>query len=271
MKRFILFAALAFTAVSPALGADADGSFDCVMNPSLRVNLGSQIPGLLDQVLVNRGDHVVAGQVVARLKSEVEAAQVALDRTRATGTAEIEARQAQATLTRRSLARSEDLLAHQVATAQHVDELTAQAEIAERELRLAVQSHEVVKLEQLRSEAYLRQREIRSPIDGIVTERIMTAGEYAHQEAVILRLASVDPLYVETFLPVKLYPLLRVGVEAVVEPMAPTGQEIPAKVTLVDQLLDAASGTFGVRLEVPNVAGKLLAGSRCRVRFQLDE
>lgn len=271
MKRLMLFAALALAAAVPAQAEEAGQGFDCVMNPSLRVNLGSQIPGLLDQVLVKRGDRVHAGQVVARLMSEVEAAQVALDRTRAAGTAEIEARQAQATLARRQLERSQELFQHQVATAQHLDELKAQAEISERELRMAIQAHEVVKLEQLRSEAYLRQREIRSPIDGLVTERVMTAGEYVHQEAVILRLSSIDPLYVETFLPVRLYPLLRAGVAAVVEPTAPAGGAIPARVALVDQMVDAASGTFGVRLEVPNPDGKLPAGSRCKVRFQLDE
>jgi multidrug efflux pump subunit AcrA (membrane-fusion protein) len=53
--------------------------------------------------------------------------------------------------------------------------------------------------------------------------------------------------------------------------MAPAVGAISAKVTLIDQLLDAASGTFGVRLEVANTDAKLLAGSRCRVRFQLDE
>lgn len=270
MRRILLILSLICAVAAPAHG-DSDEWFDCVMNPSLRVNLASEIPGLLDQVLVDRGDHVHKQQVVARLTSEVEAAQVALDRTRAESTAEIEARQARLTLARRELGRANELFQRQAATAQHVDEMQAQADIAARELSMAEQAREVVKLELARSEAYLRQREIRSPIDGIVVERVMTAGEYAHQEATILRLASVDPLYVEAFPPVRLQPELRVGASAVVEPMAPAGATISARASLIDKVLDPASGTFGVRLEVPNPDGALPAGNRCRVRFLTDE
>ena len=253
---------LSLLAADPGKGAETGQGFDCVMDPSLRVNVGSQIPGLLDEVLVNRGDRVHAGQVVARLVSEVEAAQVALDRKRAASTADIEAREAQLNLAQKQLERSKELFLHQAATAQHMDELQAQADISERELLLARQAQEILKLELRRSEAYLHQREIRSPIDGLVTERIMTAGEYAHPEAVIIKLARLDPLYVEAFLPVRLYPMVHPGVEGVVLPAAPFGGRITAKVIVVDQLFDAASGTFGVRLEVPNTDGALPAGAR---------
>jgi hypothetical protein len=36
----------------------------------------------------------------------------------------------------------------------------------------------------------------------------------------------------------------------------------------VDRVIDAASGTFGVRLELPNRERKIPAGVRCRVRFK---
>jgi RND family efflux transporter MFP subunit len=263
-----LIAAVALAAVpSAAIAEGSDQAFACVMDPSLRVNLGSQVQGLLDEMLVRRGDHVHAGQVVARLTSAVEAAQVALDRQRANSTAEVEAREAQASLAQRQLERAQELFQRQVVSAQHLDELRAQAAISDRELWHARQALEAVKLELQRSEAYLHQREIRSPIDGLVTERLMTAGEYVHPEAVILRLAKLDPLYVEAFLPVRLYSMVRTGTEAVVEPAEPIGGSIHARVTVVDQLFDAASGTFGIRLEVPNVNDRWPAGHRCRVLF----
>ena len=67
-------------------------------------------------------------------------------------------------------------------------------------------------------------------------------------------------MYVEAFPPVRLQPALRVGAPAVVEPIAPAGPTISARVSLIDKVLDPASGTFGVRLEVPNPDGTLLAG-----------
>jgi len=40
-----------------------------------------------------------------------------------------------------------------------------------------------------------------------------------------------------------------------------------AKVTVVDRVVDAASGTFGVRLELPNPNYRLPAGLKCKVPF----
>jgi hypothetical protein len=47
----------------------------------------------------------------------------------------------------------------------------------------------------------------------------------------------------------------------------PVGSEHEVVVSVVDRVIDAASGTFGVRLELPNPNYELPAGLRCRVRF----
>jgi len=45
------------------------------------------------------------------------------------------------------------------------------------------------------------------------------------------------------------------------------GGTYTAKVVIVDRVIDAASGTFGVRLEIPNPKYELPAGLKCRVIF----
>jgi len=50
-------------------------------------------------------------------------------------------------------------------------------------------------------------------------------------------------------------------------PEVPPGSRHVATVKVIDRLLDAASGTFGVRLELPNRQHKLPAGIRCIARF----
>jgi multidrug efflux pump subunit AcrA (membrane-fusion protein) len=52
-----------------------------------------------------------------------------------------------------------------------------------------------------------------------------------------------------------------------VRPETPVGGELEAKVMVVDSLIDAASGTFGVRLELPNPGRRIPAGLRCRIEF----
>jgi membrane fusion protein, heavy metal efflux system len=48
------------------------------------------------------------------------------------------------------------------------------------------------------------------------------------------------------------------------------GSEVSAVVKTVDRVIDAASNTFRVRLELPNADGKLPAGLRCKVDLGLN-
>jgi multidrug efflux pump subunit AcrA (membrane-fusion protein) len=122
-------------------------------------------------------------------------------------------------------------------------------------------------LELARAEAGLELKTIRSPDDGVVTERALSGGEYVNQESHILTIARLSELRVETYLPVALYGQVAEGDIATVEPEPPIGGSYKAKVAVVDHVFDAASGTFGVRLLLPNPDLRLPAGMRCKVRF----
>ena len=58
-----------------------------------------------------------------------------------------------------------------------------------------------------------------------------------------------------------------VGSRATVVPEAPVNTPREATVIVVDRIVDAASGTFGVRLEMPNPDNRLPAGLKCKARF----
>lgn len=133
----------------------------------------------------------------------------------------------------------------------------AQAELSNRRL---------ADLELNRTTAEVALRTIRSPINGVVVERYMHPGEFPKQERV-LKLAQIDPLRVEVYAPVSMLSKVTVGMQAVVKPEDPVKGEYRAKVTVVDKVVDAASGTFGIRLEVPNRDMKLPAGLKCTVQF----
>lgn len=67
--------------------------------------------------------------------------------------------------------------------------------------------------------------------------------------------------------PVTLLGKIKTGQLASVMPESPVDGKYQAEVKIVDPILDAASGTFRIRLEVPNDDYKLTSGLRCRVRF----
>jgi len=82
-----------------------------------------------------------------------------------------------------------------------------------------------------------------------------------------MTIAQIDPLNVEVFVPVALYATIKVGTEATVIGEAPVGGRYIAKVEVIDPLMDARSGTFGIRLLLPNPDNKIPAGLRCKVEF----
>jgi RND family efflux transporter MFP subunit len=249
--------------------AAQEGAVDCVIEPSIALRIGSPVTGIISAVEVDRGDRIRRGQVLARLESSVEEATLALARARAASGAEIDARRARLEQTRTELARAASLHERAVVSTQRIEELRAASQIAASDLALAELNRRMAVLEVGRVEAMLEQRTIRSTVDGVVTARNLGAGEYIHYDNHILAVAQVDPLHVEAFLPVRLYGRVGLGSRATVRPDPPVGGVYSAEIRVLDQVFDAASGTFGVRLTLPNPALALPGGVRCRIEFDL--
>lgn len=244
----------------------ADQSFDCVIDPSEVVKLGSPITGVLAEVMVNRGDVVTLGQPVARLESSIEASTVRLNRFRAESTAKVDAQKERLKLARSRVERTGNVRGF-VVTQDKFEELHAEAAVAEQDLLREQQDRQLSQLELERSQATLDQRTIRSTIDGIVTEKKLSAGEFVNQEGYIVTLSRLDPLHVEVFLPVIYYKQVHVGMAGNVHPAPPLDNVYTATISVVDHVFDPASGTFGVRLTLPNPGNALPGGQRCKVTF----
>jgi RND family efflux transporter MFP subunit len=210
-----------------------------LIEPSENVELSSQVPGVLSEVLVERGDRVSKGQIVARLNSKVEAAMIELS-------------QAKLEFGRRKVVRNEELFLDKLISEHEKDEMETEVRLAGLELREA--------------EERLNMRNIFSPIDGIVMEKLLSPGEYINDGAV-LHIVAIDPLYVEVVAPGECYGKIKMGGKAQVRPGEPLGGTYLSQVAIADKVIDAASGTFGVRLELPNGEGQLPAGLKCMVRF----
>jgi RND family efflux transporter MFP subunit len=263
-RRLIIAFGCLFATASAARAA----AFDCVIKPSMLLKIGSPISTTLKSVEVDRGQHILRGQVIARLESAVQAADVALDEARASNTADIMSHQAKVEFAQAEDNRGEKLLEGANIPKQKVDELRTNLRVAQEDLHLAISNHQLLTLEMDRSRALLDQRTIRSPIDGIVVQRLLGPGEFVHQESPIVELAQVDPLYVEAYPPVRVFDSIKQGMSGRVRLDGTAGQTFSAAVTIVDHVFDAASGTFGVRLALPNPDAALSAGLRCTVSFE---
>lgn len=110
--------------------------------------------------------------------------------------------------------------------------------------------------------------EIRSPIDGVVTDRPLFAGEIAAAGTPVITVMDVSSLYAKTHLSQVQAQQLRVGFD--VEIVTP-GVEEPAKgkVFLISPALDPGSTTVEVWIKVPNREGVLKAGTPVRVTIAM--
>ena len=241
-------------------------ALDCVIDPSQVSDLGSGVPGLLSAVKVDRSDFVTAGQVVAELDSGVEAAAVELAKARAELTAEVDLRQVNAAFGKRQEARSGDLYRKKVISENDMDQRQTETRIAQLQLLQAMDNKRLAAIELNRAEQVLQRRTIQTPISGVVMERFKSAGEYVDDQPV-LRVAQLDPLYVEVILPVEVLGQVEDGMQAEVW-SEPVGSQVwQAEVSRIDRVADAASGTYGVRLTLPNPDYHIPAGLRCQLRF----
>lgn len=248
----------------------AAAEYDCIIEPSQAVELRAPVEGLIESVAVERGDLVKAGQVLVQLDAGLEQANAALARFRATMTGAIRSAESRLEYAELKSARSSQLAEERFVSAEIRDEALTEQRMAAAELLEIRDNQRLAELEYERAREELRRRTLRAPIDGLVVERNIHPGELADNRDArrpLLKLVNVSTLHVEVLLPLEAYRQLQPGQLAVVLPEEPVGGRHQATVKVVDRLVDTASGTFGIRLELPNPGNEIPAGVKCRVIF----
>lgn len=260
------------TGVVLALASACAGAaeYDCVTEPSQTVAVRAAVEGLISEIAVDRGDVVKRGQVLVMLDAGLETANAELARFRSTMQGAVRSSESRVDYAKIKANRNVQLQQENFVSAQDRDEAQTELKLAESELEETRDNRRVAELEYRRAKEELDRRTVRSPIDGVVTERLMQPGELADNQNMdrpILKLANTRVLHVEALLPLEAYRSVRPGTQAKVMPEAPIGGTYTATVTVVDSVVDTASGTFGVRLALPNPTQQVPAGVKCRVAF----
>jgi len=238
----------------------------CLIQPYQEADVGIQVVGVLDKVLVERGEFVKKGQPLAQLSSDVERAAVAAAKVRAESRAELQAAASNYDFAQKKRVRTQDLFKQSFVSQQVRDQAITEAEVAEMRLRQARESQRQAQHELALAQAQLAQRTIRSPLSGIVVERYLSEGERV-EEKPVAKVAMIDPLRVEVIVPATYFGKIQNGMTGSVKPEMAEASARSAKVIVVDRMIDAASNSFRVRLELPNPENALPPGLRCKVEF----
>jgi RND family efflux transporter MFP subunit len=266
VKHKVLPAVIMVALATPA----SAGTFDCVIQPRRLIELRSPVEGMIERIHVERGDAVQKGQVLVELDAGVEAANAEFAKFRADMQSPLRSAESRVEFSSKKFARKDDLHQKAFVSAQERDEAATEKRLAEMSQLEAMENQRLAQLELRRASEQLRLRTIRSPFEGVVVDRMMNPGEVADTadaRRLILKLAEMDVLYVEVILPVETYRSVKLGMNVDVLPDAPISGNYTARVKVIDKVLDAASGTFGVRLEMANPRRELPAGVKCRAKF----
>jgi RND family efflux transporter MFP subunit len=139
---------------------------DAVIEAVRQATVAAQLSGAVTQILVDAGDRVKQGQVLARIDTRETDAQVAA------GRASVAQADAQLTQARLNLERTQSLLDRNFVSRAALDQ-------AESNFKAAKAAADAARAGSTQADTARTYAELRSPIDGVVTRRLMEPGEIA--------------------------------------------------------------------------------------------
>jgi multidrug efflux pump subunit AcrA (membrane-fusion protein) len=276
-------------------------SADAILYPINQANVTPKISSPVKRMLVNRGDHVKAGQVLAELEAgdlaaaanesnsqyqqaqasyqNISGATVPEDRNKAQADVQV-AQQvldaAQKLYENRAKLQKEGALAQKLVDDAKVSLAQAQGQLetARRHLEAInqVSQRETIRGAQAQMNAakahydnaavQLSYAQIRSPISGVVADRSVYAGEMPAAGSPIISIMDISQVVARANIPVKEASLIHVG-----KPARITGPEgdLAGKVTVVSPAVDPNTTTVEVWVQVANPGEKLKPGASVRV------
>jgi HlyD family secretion protein len=114
------------------------------------------------------------------------------------------------------------------------------------------------------AQASLSYSEIRSPLDGVVTDRPLFAGEMANAGQAILTVMDVSSLLAKVHLSQEQASAIKLGAKATLT-IAGVTDPVEGKVSLISPALDPGSTTLEIWVLIPNKSGMYRAGTPVHV------
>lgn len=203
----------------------------------------AKVGGEVRQILVEEGDHVTGGQVLARLDG---------DRLR------FEMQQAEANLKKlkRDYQRHVDLRERSLISAGDFEKIQYEMEALQA-------TYDLAKLE-------LSYTDIRAPIEGVISQRFIKLGNTIDVNAPTFQVTSLEPLISYLHVPEREYRRLEAGQTATLHVDALQGTVFEGTVARTSPVVDSATGTFKATIEVYDETRRLKPGMFARINIVYD-
>ena len=240
--------------------------------PFRQLELSTNTGGVIESVAVEEGDTVKERQALVRLKSDLIEAEFEAEKARLEATrVQLDAYERTLTMRVKDRERVLQLFQKNIASPEDLDKARLEADLAEIGLRRAQAQVKISEYTVRRMEAALQDRLIRAPVAGRIHRIYKREGEAVQQHGPVVVLAACNPLYVTCNPPVQTAGRIRPGMKALLQLDSRPARRLECTVRVVDTVADVASGTYRVKLTLPNADDDILAGCRGTMTFDIPD
>ena len=197
------------------------------------VIVSADLPGIVAEINFESGKHVQAGDILVKLDTRQEEAQLA-------------GAEAQQRLIHLTIERDSTLKAHGAISQADLDQVEAEAGQADANVN---EIH-----------ATIQRKTIHAPFGGILGIRQINLGQYLDAGQAIVPLQSLDPVYVDFAVPQQQMADVHVGDELDISVEGTSGVAGKGKITAINSLVDQSTRNINMRATLPNHDGKLIPG-----------
>lgn len=236
------------------------------------VDVAPRVQGRLVSVSVDMGDAVRRGQVIAKVEDreiaeQVRQAEASMEVSKAT----IRQREADLKVAELNFDRSKNLFSRQLLAKQALDDAESRylAALAQLDLAKAQQSQNEARLQELRFN--LQNTIIASPVDGFIGKRNVDPGAMVNTNTAVASVVDISRLKLVVNVVEKDLRMVNPGDTGVVEVDAYPGETFNGRIARVAPVLDPATRTASIEIEIPNPGYRLKPGMYARITLTVEE
>lgn len=240
------------------------------LKPKEQVEVVPKITGKVERVIVEVGDAVQQGQLIAELEGaelgqQVLRAEASLNVAQAT----LAQRQAELENARAEEARAAQLMAEGLVSLQAQQTVQTRARVVESQLKLAEAQIRQAEADLAELKIRQQQTQVVSPLTGWVARRYVDPGALVNPNTPVVSVLRLSSMITEVRVPEEHLGKLRAGNRAVVAIDALGGQTFEGRVARISPMLDAATRSGSVAVEISNPGGLLKAEMSARIQMDM--
>jgi HlyD family secretion protein len=231
-----------------------------------------KISGRLEAVAVRLGDRVSRGQRLAKIEDRELLEQVKqAEASHAVSAATIRQREADLGLARTNLDRSRNLHERQLIPRQTYDDAEARYQAAQAQLDLAQAQHAQAQARLDELKINVANTVIASPVNGFVGSRTLDPGAWVTPNTAFISVVDISVVRLIANVVERDLRRITAGLRADVEVDAYPGEKFVGRVANVAPVLDPATRTAQIEIEIDNPSFRLKPGMYAKVSFTVDQ